>query len=108
MRARRGLLIGWLLVGLYAAALLVATLTTDDADLEPGDRGRDEEAAAAFVVAWERARQATFVRTGTFERRSEEAEAAVIRGRPVDEHERRTLAAAPERDPRPGARCDVP
>jgi hypothetical protein len=77
MRARRGLLIGWLLVGLYAAALLLATLTTDDADLDTGARGRDEEAAAAFVVAWKRARQATFVRTGTFERRSEVTDAVI-------------------------------
>jgi hypothetical protein len=71
MRARRGLLLGWVLVVAFAAALVVATLTTDHADQRPGDRPDDGTAATSFIAAWERARTATFVRTGTFERRSD-------------------------------------
>ena len=77
MRARRGLILGWVLVGLWAAALLAVTITTDDGDLRPGDRGQDRRAAAAFVAAWERSLESTFLRTATFERRSE-ATGAVI------------------------------
>jgi hypothetical protein len=71
MRARRGLVVGWLVVGCYAAALVTATVTTEDGELRPGDRPDDGAAAADFVEAWERSRTATFVRTGTFERRSD-------------------------------------
>ena len=77
MRARRGLLLGWLIVGLYAAALLAVTITTSDGDLQPGDRERDAAAAEAFIDAWERARDATFLRLGTFERRSEVTNAVI-------------------------------
>jgi hypothetical protein len=64
------MVIGWVLVGCYATALVVATVTTHDGALRPGQRADDGAAAADFVDAWERARTATFVRTGTFERRS--------------------------------------
>ncbi len=71
MRARRGIVIGWLVVGCFAAALLIATITTHDTALRTGDRRDDGAAAEDFIDAWERSRTATFVRTGTFERRSE-------------------------------------
>jgi len=70
MRARTGAVIGCLLVGGYAAAMLAVVLTTSDGPLRPGDRP-DPAAADAFVDAWDRSRTATFLRTGTFERRSE-------------------------------------
>jgi hypothetical protein len=70
MRARTGAVIGWVLVGGYAAAMLAVALTTSDGPLRPGDRP-DPGAAEAFVDAWDRSRTATFLRTGTFERRSE-------------------------------------
>lgn len=77
MRARRGVVVGWLTVGLYAAALVVVGVTTTDGALRPGDRPDDGDAAAAFIVAWERSRTATFVRLGTFERRSDVTDAAI-------------------------------
>jgi hypothetical protein len=77
MRARRGLVVGWLVVLAYAATLLAVTVTTRDGELRPGDRGRDRGAAEAFVEAWERSLRATFVRTGTFERRSESTGAVI-------------------------------
>ena len=70
-------MIGWVLVGLWAAALLAVTVTTEDGDLRPGDRGADAEAAAAFVAAWQRSLEATFLRTATFERRSESTGAVI-------------------------------
>jgi hypothetical protein len=70
MRARRGLILGWSVVAAYAAALLVVAVTTTDGRLRPGDRPDDGSAAVELIDAWERARTATFVRSGTFERRS--------------------------------------
>lgn len=66
-----------MIVGLFAAALVVALVTTSDGELRPGDRGADEDATEAFVDAWERSLRATFVRSGTFERRSEVTDAAI-------------------------------
>jgi hypothetical protein len=63
------MVVGWVLVGCFAAALLAATVTTDHVARPSG--ADDEGAPEAFVEAWERARTATFVRTGTFERRSD-------------------------------------
>ena len=77
MRARRRQILGWVVVGLYAAALVAITVTTTDADLPPEEREGDEEATEAFVDAWERSLRATFVRSGTFERRSETTDAAI-------------------------------
>lgn len=76
MRARRGVLVGWLLVTVYAAALILAVVTTADGEARPRDRP-DDGAASAFVDAWERSRRATFVRTGTFERRNDDTGARV-------------------------------
>jgi hypothetical protein len=77
MRARRGLIAGWLVVLAYAVTLVAVTVTTRDGDLRPGDRGRDPGAAAELVSAWERSLEATFLRTGTFERRSETTGAVI-------------------------------
>jgi hypothetical protein len=71
------MVVGWVLVACFAGALVVATVTTDDAVLRPGTRPDDGAAAADFVEAWERARLATFVRTGTFERRSDVTGSAI-------------------------------
>jgi hypothetical protein len=65
------MVVGWVLMGCFAAALVIATATTEDADLRPGARPDDGTAAEELVQAWERSRTATFVRTGTFERRSD-------------------------------------
>ena len=77
MRARRGLIAGWVIVGLFAAAIVVALVTTPDGGVQPGDREGDDEAASDFIDAWERSWGATFLRTGTFERRSEVTDAAI-------------------------------
>ncbi|HET6966980.1 MAG TPA: hypothetical protein VFI44_01830 [Ornithinibacter sp.] len=77
MRARRGLSVGWTVVGLFAAALVVAVVTTEDSELRPGSRGVDRSAAEGFIDAWERSRQATFVRFGTFERTSDATGATI-------------------------------
>jgi hypothetical protein len=71
------MIIGWVLVAVYAAALMVAAVTTEDAPLRPGARPGDGAVADDFVTAWERARTATFARAGTFERRSEVTGSAI-------------------------------
>ena len=77
MRARRGLILGWVVVALYAAALVAVAVSTRDGSLRPGDRPSEGDATEAFIDAWERSRQATFVRSGTFERRSEATGATI-------------------------------
>lgn len=77
MRARRGVVVGWLVVGLYAAALMLIAMTTTDGDLRPGDRPDDGTATEELIEAWERSRSATFLRSGTFERRSDVTGAAI-------------------------------
>jgi hypothetical protein len=77
MRARRGTILGSLVVGGYAAALLLATITTRDGELRPGDRGDGAAASEDLIEAWERSRTATFVRTATFERRSPSTGSAI-------------------------------
>lgn len=71
MRARRGLVIGWLVVGAYALLLgTVAGLAVLD---EPAPRpgpATAEARAEAFIAAWARSRTATFVTVGVYERRS--------------------------------------
>lgn len=62
---------GWVIVLAYAVAIVAVVVTTRDGELRPGDRGRDRGAASELVAAWERSLEATFLRTGTFERRSE-------------------------------------
>jgi hypothetical protein len=61
----------------YATALILATITTRDGELRPGDRGDGTAAAEELIEAWERSRTATFVRTATFERRSRSTGAAI-------------------------------
>lgn len=64
------MLVGWIVVGLYAAALALVTIQEVSGDAShPQADGIDP--AEAFAVAWEDFRQATFVATGTYERRSE-------------------------------------
>lgn len=73
MRARRGLWTGWASVLAYAALLVVVAVVAvqdrgDRADRSVAPTAGD--AAELFVRAWERSRQATFVASGTYERRS--------------------------------------
>jgi hypothetical protein len=64
--------VGLLVVAAYAAVALWALLDVAGSGADdPASRpARGEEAAERFVAAWERARTATFVATGTVERRS--------------------------------------
>ncbi len=71
MRARRGVILGWAAVAVYA--VLLAGVSLDAL----GDRDSDGERIAAeraapdrFIAAWQRSREATFVAVGTYERRS--------------------------------------
>lgn len=73
MRARPGRLLGGLLVLGWAAALTIVVVTTPHRQ-PPTPDGR---AAEALVQAWERSRQATVVRSGTFERRRPATGAAI-------------------------------
>lgn len=74
MRARRGLIVGWISVLAYAVLLAVVAVSTvaDRSDRRPGTPPvvGDEGVAEQFVAAWERSRLATFVASGTYERRS--------------------------------------
>jgi hypothetical protein len=72
MRARWPTLLGVVLVAVYAAVMVAVLVTTPSGRLRPGDRDLDEEAAEELIDAWERSRTATFIRFGTFERRSNE------------------------------------
>lgn len=65
MRARWGSVVGVAVVLSLAVAMVVVILGTDH---HPRD---DAPAAERLVRAWERSRTATFVTSGTFERRSE-------------------------------------
>lgn len=77
MRARRGLIAGWVVVALYGAALLVVgLLAVNEPDTDRPTTAQDDP-PAAFVAAWERSRLATFVTVGTYERRSEVTKATV-------------------------------
>lgn len=71
MRARSGVVVGWVLVVAYATLLILAMI--DGArDQDRIDRpAAGTSATDRFVTAWERSRSATFVAKGTFERRSE-------------------------------------
>lgn len=71
MRARRGVVLGWSVVALYAGLLV---WTAAHAIHQPqAERGAmvDDGASERFVVAWERSREATYFAAGTYERRSE-------------------------------------
>jgi hypothetical protein len=71
------MVLGWVVVAAYAAALVLAVVTTEHGALRPGDRTDDESAAEQLVEAWERSRTATFVRQATFERRSDVTGSAI-------------------------------
>ena len=73
MRARPGRLLGGLLVLGWAVALIAVVATTPHR--QPVDR--EPSAAQELLRAWERSRQATFVRSGTFERRRPATGAAI-------------------------------
>lgn len=78
MRARSGPLLGRLAVVAWAALLAL----TAAAEIRAPDRDRTETepgpaAAEALVEAWARSRRATFVTTGTYERRSDVTGAAI-------------------------------
>lgn len=79
MRARRGVVIGWVVVAAYAALLAgvaVVAVADDDRTGLPASSA-PAEAAEAFVRAWERSRLATFVAIGTYERHSEVSDASI-------------------------------
>lgn len=102
-------MIGWVVVLVYAAALAVAAATTTDGELRPGDRPDDGAAAEALIDSWERSRTATFVRTGTFERRSTVTDARissedVLAQRPP-QRLRRQLGGVDGRDDRRAVVC---
>lgn len=76
MRARRGTVLGWIAVAVYAAAVVLVSIdaaSSGDGDPPPGEG----DAAAELVAAWERSREATFVAVGTYERRSEVTGASI-------------------------------
>lgn len=70
MRARAGTALGVVVVLAFAAACIWVTATTTSADRST-DRPARGVAAQRFIDAWERSRTATFLTTGTFERRSD-------------------------------------
>ena len=77
MRARRRVILGSVAVGLYASALVAMAVTTSHAPVQPGEPPGGGQAATALIAAWRRAGEATFIRFGTFERRSEVTGAAI-------------------------------
>lgn len=71
MRARRGQLLGVVLVATYAAAMVVVGIqTAQRADVHGPERAAGDP-AEEFIAAWERSRLATFVAFGTYERHSQ-------------------------------------
>jgi len=71
MRARSGIVVGWVVVVAYAALLVVAAVDGAQDQHQVARPPAGSTAADRFVTGWERSRAATFVATGTFERRSE-------------------------------------
>lgn len=65
-----GTALGIVVVLAFAAACIWVTATTASVD-RSADRPAGRAAAQRFIEAWERSRTATFLTTGTFERRSE-------------------------------------
>jgi hypothetical protein len=77
MRARRSLLLGWLVVLAYGVLLTVVAVQAwvqEDLDRSSPPAA---EVVERFIEAWERSRQATFVTTGTYERHNEETGASI-------------------------------
>ncbi|MGV3759286.1 MAG: hypothetical protein ACO1PW_07040 [Actinomycetota bacterium] len=78
MRARPGPLVARLVVVAWAAVLgVVAVAEIRAPDHERAPEAPERDAAEALVEAWARSRRATFVTTGTCERRSEVTGAAI-------------------------------
>src|SRR5690554_1320858 len=79
MRVERSTVVGLLVVVAYAALVGYAAVTgaTGDSDRPAIEETDAAEAAEALVAAWERSRTATFVTTGTYERRSDVTGAAI-------------------------------
>ena len=80
MRARRGLILGWVSVLAYAALLAgVAVVAIGERSDRPpaAATASDDEVVERFVEAWERSRLATFVASGTYERRSVVSDASI-------------------------------
>jgi len=75
MRARPATVLGAMLVFAFAAAAVVVVVTTPHR--ERAEQGPPEAAARAFVGAWERSREGTYLTRGTFERRSDVTGAAI-------------------------------
>ena len=77
MRARPGPLVGRIAVVAWAALLLATAV----AEIRAPDHDRTDDhepaAAEALIDAWARSRRATFVTTGTYERRSDVTGAAI-------------------------------
>jgi len=76
MRARRSTLVGGLALLAWTALLVVTAVV----EIRAPDHERTHDPAApaeALIDAWARSRQATFVTTGTYERRSDVTGAAI-------------------------------
>jgi hypothetical protein len=71
------MILGWVVVTVFAVVAVAVVVTTPHRAVSPREGPPDSDAAASFIDAWERSRQATFVRSGTFERRSESTGAAI-------------------------------
>lgn len=77
MRARRGLILGWGAVLAYAGlVIVVAALAIGDGS-ERREPVRGVDVSEQLVQAWERSRLATFVASGTYERRSDVTGASI-------------------------------
>lgn len=70
MRARSGILVGWVAVIAYAVLLVVAGVDGAHQQGRVERHAASTRAADRFVAAWERSRTATFLTVGTFERSS--------------------------------------
>lgn len=75
MRARRGLVLGSLLVGVYAATMISMAVQAVQRPAFPRPAPDSASDSASdpvdeFIAAWERSRLATFVASGTYERHS--------------------------------------
>ncbi len=79
MRARRGPGVGWLAVAAYAVLVLAVGLAAVQEPDRPRARTEPtaEDVTERLIEAWERSRLATFVTTGTYERRSDVSGAAI-------------------------------
>lgn len=71
------MLVGWAAVASYTMLLLVTGLASLGDDGAERRDGALRDPAAELVAAWERSRHATFVATGTYERRSDVSGATI-------------------------------